>query len=102
MREFHEHALNAPKTAVRRETGLLTKVDGGNWTKKSVMAENAVTPGSPIVSQVKKYSDPPKSRFALLRMIEELSYGWEWQEHLHLSRVSGLSREGPCFTVSAI
>ena len=58
MTEFHEHARKAPKTAVRRETGLVTKLDG-----------------SPIVSQVKKYSDPPKSRFAPLRMIEELSYG---------------------------
>ena len=77
MTEFHEHARNAPKTAVRRETGLVTKLDGGNWTKKSVLAENAVTLGSSTVSQVKKYSDPSKSRFALLRMIEELSYGWE-------------------------
>lgn len=102
MTEFHEHARKAPKIAVRRETGLVTKLGGGNWTKKNVLAENAVTPGSPIVSQVKKYSDPPKSKFARLRMIEELSYGWEWQEHLHLSRVSGLGREGPCFTVSAI
>lgn len=76
MTEFHEHARNAPKTAVRRETGPVTKLDGGNWSKKSVLAENVVTPGSSIVSQVKKYSDPPKSRFALLRMIEELSYGW--------------------------
>lgn len=54
MTEFHEHARKAPKTAVRRETGLVTKLDGGNWTKKSALAENAVTPGSPIVSQVKK------------------------------------------------
>lgn len=75
MTEFHEHARNVPKTAVRRETGLVTKFDGGNWTKKSVLAENAETPGSPIVIQVKKYSDPPKSRFAPLHMIEELSYG---------------------------
>ena len=75
MTEFHEHARNAPKTAVGRETGLVTKLDGGNWTKKSVLAENAVTPGSPIVNQVKKYSGPPKRRFTLLRMIKELSSG---------------------------